>query len=324
VHVRVLGAEDLERALPMTEAIAVSREAFRALTDGTVIAPPRARIEEPDRTTLLMGAGAVGLGRIAKVVNVFPCNAERSLPTIHGLVMVFDGESGRVRGLLDGATLTALRTGAATGLATDLLARPDAEVAAVLGAGAQARTQILALAAVRPVREIRVFARRPEQLAAFIERLAPRVTAQLVAAESSDAAVAGADIVCAATSSSEPVLDGERLRAGAHINGVGSFRRDMRELDARTIARAARIVVDSRDSALDEAGELIAASDAGITDPVDWVELGELIADPSRGRGSADEITVFKSVGHAVQDLFAAHRALDNAERLGLGQQIEL
>ena len=141
---------------------------------------------------------------------------------------------------------------------------------------------------------------------------------------SSVAAIDGADVVCAATSSPTPELDGNSLMSGAHVNGVGSFRSDMRELDERTIARANCIVVDQREAALAEAGELASAVAAGVTQPEDWVELGQLVAEQSGGRVGSQNISVFKSVGHAAQDLFAARRAIANADRLGLGQSVDV
>lgn len=308
----------------MPDAIAASREAFVALAGGAVTAPPRVHLVEQDRTTLLMGAASGGEGRIAKVVNVFPGNRDRGVPVTNGLVLVLDPETGAVVGMCCGATLTAIRTGAVAGLATDLLARQDARVGAVLGAGAQARTQLLAMASVRNLEEVRVYSRRPERVAGFVEEMASRVPCRLVAVASSRQAVTGADVVSLATSSSQPVVIGDDLASGVHLNGVGSFRLDMEELDVGAIARCDRIVVDTRESALDEAGELVAAAAAGVTSGDRWVELGELLAEPDLGRQRPDEVTFFKSVGHAVQDLFAARRAIANAEALGLGQQLEL
>jgi len=324
VKLRVLNSEDVRRALPMADAIASSREAFDALTAGTVAAPPRVHLVEGDRTTLLMGAASGDAGRIAKVVNVFPGNRERDVPVTNGLVLVLDPETGVVLGMCCGATLTAIRTGAIAGLATDLLARSDARVGAVVGAGAQARTQLLAIASVRDLQQVRVYAPRAEKVAAFVAEMAPQVSCELVAATSSGAAVGGADVVCLATSSAEPAVVGADLREGVHINGVGSFRLDMRELDVSAIAKCSRIVVDLRESALHEAGELVAAQEAGVTASEQWLELGELLQDPARGRTQASDITFFKSVGHAVQDLFAARRAIANAHEQQLGQLIEL
>jgi ornithine cyclodeaminase/alanine dehydrogenase-like protein (mu-crystallin family) len=197
-------------------------------------------------------------------------------------------------------------------------------VGALLGVGGQAPMQLLAMTEVRSLTEVRVYAPRLDKVEKFVAEMAPSLSARLVIAASSKEAVADADVITAATSSREPVLAGAHIKPGAHISGVGSFRLDMRELDQQAIARCARIVVDLRESALDEAGELVAAQAAGVTSSDRWVELCELLADPSLGRVRSDDITFFKSVGHAVQDLFAARRAVENAERLGLGQVVEL
>lgn len=323
VIMRVLSAADVRRALPMADAIAACRRAFLALHAGEIVAPPRVHLTAGDRTTLLMGAsGAVG--RIAKVVNVFPGNAARGLLTTTGVVTVLDPETGQVRGICDGGALTAIRTGAVGGLATDLLARPDAKIGAVIGAGGQAETQLLAMVAVRALDEVRVFARNRDRLEEFVTRMQPQVTTALRVAMSAADAIEDADVISAATSATEPVFDGAALRAGAHVNGVGSFRLTMRELDEATIERADRIVVDLRESAIHEAGELVAAEAAGVTSSTDWLELGDLLHDPARGRSGPEQITVFKSVGHAVQDLFAAPAAIDRAERLDIGQTLEL
>lgn len=265
----------------MVDAIAANREAFASLATGAITVPPRVQVVEGDRTTLLMGAAGGEVGRIAKVMNVFPGNRLRGADVTSGVLLVIDPETGETIGLCCGGALTAIRTAGVAGLATDLLARADAKVA-------------------------------------------PRVSVRLVIAASSEHALTDADVIITATSSREPVFAGEHLKPGAHISGVGSFRLDMRELDLCAIARCARIVVDLRESALDEAGELVAAQAAGVTSSDRWVELSELLAEPSLGRTHPEDITFFKSVGHAVQDLFAARRAVANAERLGLGQVVEL
>jgi ornithine cyclodeaminase len=319
----VLSAADLWQALPMSAAIESSRAAFLALSAGAVQAPQRVQLVDGDRTTLLMGASGE-VGRIAKVVSVFPQNAARGLATTTGVVTVLDPETGHTVGICDGGVLTALRTGAAAGLATELLAREDARVGAVLGAGGQAYTQALAMCCVRGLEEVRVFARDRARLEAFCARLQGALDVRVVAAASAAQAVAGADVVSAATSSSVPVFDGDSLSSGAHVNGVGSYRLDMRELDERTVARAERVVVDLKTSALHEAGELVAARDAGLTDSGHWVELGALLRGDASGRATRDGVTVFKSVGHAAQDLYAARAAVAAADRLGLGEVLEL
>ncbi len=320
-----LTAQDVLRALPMREAIVACRAGFLALAQGLVEAPTRVHLtdgssQEP-RTTLLMAASGP-VGRVTKVVSIFPGNRRRGIATTSGLLTILDPDTGHPIGLCDGGALTAIRTGAVSGLATDLLARPDASVAALIGAGGLAEHQALALAAVRELSELRVHSPTPERRDALVARLSREHGLPAVAVGSPAAAVRGADIVTVATNSLRPVFDGADLAPGAHVNGVGSFKPAMRELDETTIRRARRIVVDLRESALHEAGELIAARAAGITDPGDWLELGDLLADPDLCRHDPDAITLFKSVGHAVQDLYAARCALDRAHRLGLGQAL--
>jgi len=254
-------AEDIRRALPMREAIEAMRAAFIAFSEGRAHIPQRLSISIPEQEgiTLVMPGyvppDALGL----KVVSVFPRNPARGLPTLSALVVMLDPETGAPAALLDGAFLTAWRTGAASGLATDLLARPDAESLALIGAGAQARTQLLAVAAVRSLRRVRVYSRTPARAQALIEEMQGQegIPQDIAVAPTPEAAVAEADIVCTATNSSVPVFDGQALRPGTHINAIGSFTLEMRELDEETFRRAARVVVDSRAAALAEAGEVV-------------------------------------------------------------------
>ncbi|WP_448601090.1 ornithine cyclodeaminase family protein [Thermoflexus hugenholtzii] len=305
-------AEDIRRALPMREAIEAMRAAFIAFSEGRAHIPQRLSISIPEQEgiTLVMPGyvppDALGL----KVVSVFPRNPARGLPTLSALVVMLDPETGAPAALLDGAFLTAWRTGAASGLATDLLARPDAESLALIGAGAQARTQLLAVAAVRSLRRVRVYSRTPARAQALIEEMRGRegIPEDIAVAPTPEAAVAEADIVCTATNSSVPVFDGQALRPGTHINAIGSFTLEMRELDEETFRRAARVVVDSRAAALAEAGEVVWAIRQGILRETDLVELGEIAAGRCPGRERPEEITLFKSVGLAVQDLVAAQR----------------
>ncbi len=309
---RFFTAEDIRRALPMREAIEAMRAAFIAFSEGRARIPQRLAIPIPEQEgiTLVMPGyvppDALGL----KVVSVFSRNLARGLPTISALVVMLDPETGAPAALLDGAFLTAWRTGAASGLATDLLARPDAESLALIGAGAQARTQLLAVAAVRPLRRVRIYSRTPTRAQALIQEMRGQegIPKDIAVAPTPEAAVAEADIVCTATNSSDPVFDGRALRPGTHINAIGSFTLEMRELDEETFRRAARVVVDSREAALAEAGEVVWAIRQGILCEADMVELGEIAAGQRPSRERPEEITLFKSVGLAVQDLVAAQR----------------
>lgn len=319
----ILSESDLRTALPMRDAIRAMKDAFAAIATGAAVAPQRMAltIEAEAATSLLMGAYVPSMGLAAKVVSVFPGNRARGKALVNGLVLVLDPTSGEPEALIDGTALTAWRTGAASGAATELLAREDASVAALFGCGVQARTQLLAIAAVRDLTEVRVHARTPESVRAFCEAMQPLVSARLVAAQTAQFALCGADIVCTATTSRTPVFDGAHLEDGAHVNGVGSFTLDMCELDTRTIERAT-VFVDEVEAALTEAGELVAAEAAGATRRDRWTELGRVANGSVPGRTSADEITLFKSVGHAVQDVAAASRALATARDLGLGVEV--
>jgi ornithine cyclodeaminase len=270
-----------------------------------------------------MGGSVPGEGMAAKIVSIFNRNRDLGKPVVSGLVVVLDPVSGEPVGLLDGGALTAWRTGAACGAATDLLARPGCKVGALIGTGVQARTQLLAMDAVRELREIRVFGIDTDQAAAFVAECAPDVRARLAMAASAEEAIQGADIVTAATNSPVPVFDGRQLAPGCHLNAIGTFTLDRREVDYVTVERAS-VFVDLLESALEEAGELVAAVDRGMTDPRDWTEIGRVASGEAPGRRSEDEITFFKSVGHAVQDVVAASRAMARARESGLAREVEL
>ncbi len=330
----ILAAADVRQALPMPDAIAAMREAFAALAGGRARVPMRGVLDvEPYAgTTLVMPSFLGGDGDATddalavKVVSVFPRNPSRGLPLIHAAVVVLEPDTGRVVALLEGGTLTAIRTGAASGLATDLLARSDARAVAMLGCGVQARTQLEAVCAVRDVGEVRVYGPTAAHVEEFIADVAgrERVPADLRAASSADEAVAHADIVCAATTSAEPVFDDGSVRPGTHINAIGSFQPDVREIPAATVLRAV-VVVDDRAAALEEAGDLILPLREGLISATHIrADLGELVSGRASGRRSDDEVTLFKSVGVAVQDAAAARVALRRAEARGLGHRAAL
>jgi ornithine cyclodeaminase/alanine dehydrogenase-like protein (mu-crystallin family) len=321
----LLSADEIRTALPMPAAIDAVRHAYAAIVTDTVAAPPRTGVSMPehDAVLLMMGARVRDRGLASKLVSVFPRNAAAGRSTIYALVTVFDAETGEPTALLEGATLTALRTGAASGVSTDLLARPDARVGVVIGCGAQGRTQAMAIDAVRDLDEIRLVDARPGAADALAESLVPSIRARLTTATDADCAIEGADVICTATGSTTPVFDGSRVAPGTHISGVGSFRLDMQEVDAMAVRRS-RIFIDCLESALDEAGDLVIAERDGATSREHWTEIGNVITGIAPGREHPDEITFFKSVGHAAQDVAAADAAVREARRLGLGRTIEL
>jgi len=330
LKVRLLGAADIRRAVPMRRAIEATREAFAALSAGNARVPPRIPVElPPDAITLFMPAYLAGhpAGLGVKVVSVFPGNRERGLPLIHALVVLAEGATGRPLGVLEGAFLTAWRTGAATGLATDLLARRDARVLALIGAGAQAEAQVLGVCEVRPIEQVRIFSRtreRAEALAGHLRTIGMPVPPAVRVVDSAAEAVRGADVVVTATTSLVPVFADEDLQPGAHVNAIGAFTPETRELETATVRRA-KVVVDSRVAALAEAGDiLIPLREGAIAEGHIHAEIGEIILGRRPGRTDPQEVTVFKSVGNAVQDVAVGGLALLEAERLGLGFEIEL
>lgn len=306
----------------MRQAIDAMREAFGQLSAGHARVPLRLPLETEKGVTLFMPAylqDTADLG--AKIVSVYGENPQRGLPVINALVLVLDPQTGVPLALMDGTYLTALRTGAGSGLATELLAREDASVVAVFGAGAQARTQLEAVRAVRPIREVRIVSRTPESARRFAEEV-KGVDVRVM--DDRGAAVRGAHIIIAATTSSAPVFDGREVELGTHINGVGSYTPEMQEIDATVIQRA-KIVVDQREAALEEAGDLIIPIQQSLISADDiYAELGEIVNGDKAGRTSEDEITFFKSVGNAAQDVVTARWVLRAAEAKGLGTLVAL
>ena len=317
-----LSADAVRRALPMREAIEAMREAFAQLGRGEVTMPARLRMDAPAErgVALVMPSHSVSQKLFAlKMVSLFDDNPQRGLPTIQSLVLLADGATGAPLAVLEGASLTAIRTGAVSGLATELLARPEATAAAIFGAGIQARTQLEALCAVRPIRRARVHDIAPGAAERFAAEMTARLGIPVEPAGSSAQNLEDADVVCTATPSGQPVFADHELPPGAHVNAVGGYRPDMIEIPAATVRRA-RVVVDQRLAALEEAGDLLAPLRSGLIDEEHFAtELADLVLGRKPGRTAAEEITLFKSVGVGIQDLCAAARALANARHGGLG-----
>jgi ornithine cyclodeaminase len=325
MRLRILNEADLRGVLDMPSAIAAMRAAFSGLSDGSAHVPVRTAVHGGPVTTLIMpGFLATPRALGAKVVSVAPANRDRGVPVVQGVVLLVDPDTGAPSALLDGTWLTALRTGAASGLATDLLARAGSRVLGVIGAGAQARTQIAAVCAVRPIEEVRVVSRTRASAEALVDELVRElggtVTARAVA--DATAAVRGADIVVTATDSATPVLLDADVAPGTHVNAVGAYRPSMRELPGELVERA-RVVVDQVAAALDEAGDVLIPLREGRIVQEALVELGDVVLGRRPGRRSPAEITVFKSVGGAAQDLAVAALALERAEAGGIGTLVE-
>ena len=294
-------AETLASALPMTAAIDALEAAFGA--ERLPEAPMRTHVETRAGTLLLMPAfGEPGVG--VKLVTLTPSNPDRRLPFIHAVYVLFEAEGQSPVALLDGGALTALRTAAVSGLATRHLARTDASRLAIFGAGVQARSHLRAMLAVRPIEEVVVVSRTRERADGLVKEAG--VDARVGAPDD----VRDRDLVCTCTTSATPVFDGSMLAPGTHVNAVGAYRPDLRELDTETIERA-RVVVETREAAMEEAGDLlIAMKEGAIGEDHVVADLGEVVRGVTVRRTDQD-VTVFKSVGVAFEDLVVARAAVD-------------
>lgn len=325
----VLSRQDVEQLLTMRDALAAVEEGFRQLAQGNVVMPQRAAtVIAPYKGLHLSMPAFVGgdIGALTiKIVTVYGDNpANHNLPTIQGLLLVHDAQTGQVVAMMDAEHLTATRTGAASGVATNYLARPDAETVTLFGAGALGPAQLAAVCAVRPIRRAYVITRSGDKDADFCTRMANELGIEVHATRNTEAAVTQADIICTATNSATPLFPGTWVRPGTHINAVGAYTRTMRELDTVTIQRS-RVFVDHHPAAGAEAGDiLMPIAEGAVTYAQVIGALGDVINGTVTGRTSPAEITVFKSVGLAMQDAVTAARLYTKAVALGIGNQIHL
>ncbi len=323
----VLSQTEVRELLPMDRCIELMAEALTGLSAGEAVNPLRHGILLPDRSGLLglmpgytAEPAALGL----KVIAVFPDNHGSELDSHQGIVALFDTQNGRPLAILEASEITAIRTAAASGLATRLLAREDASELAILGSGRQARTHLEAMAAVRPLNKVRVFSPHREHREGFAAKARRRSSLLVRAVDSAEEAVRGADIICTTTTSADPVVHGSWIHPGAHINAAGSSVASDRELDTASVLRA-RLFVDCRESTVNEAGDfLIPKKEGAVTDEHIQGELGEILLGRIQGRQSADEVTLFKSLGVAVEDLAAATYVYTEAKDRGVGTEVEL
>ena len=326
----ILNAHDVREALPMADAIEAMKRAFRALSAGRAEVPLRAHLEvKPhDGISLVMPAyvnDPHDEALAVKVVSLFDGNVGRGMAGIQAAVLVLEPDTGRPAAVLEGATLTAVRTGAASGAATDLLARADCKTAAIFGAGVQSRTQLEAVCTVRAIETAWIYDPDASRVEEFIAEMAGRgpIPSDLRPAKTPAEAVARADVICTATTSARPVFDDADLKPGVHINAVGSYQPRVQEIPAETVVRAL-VVVDSREAALSETGDLIQPIEQGLIGAEHILaELGELVSGEADVRRTDEQVTLFEAVGVAVQDAVAAKLALSRANELGLGQTVE-
>lgn len=323
---RILDRADVTSLLPVGACIAVMEQAFRSLGTG--------QAEQPLRTGMTVAKGGRFLAMPAamhdlgvfglKAIAVLPENEGTAWESHQGVVVLFTPGHQALAAVMDGPSLTAIRTAAVSGLATRLLAREDAGDLAILGTGVEARSHLEAMAAVRSLRRVRVWSRSSDRRAAYAAWAAGVVSVPVEVASSAEAAVHDADLVCLVTSATTPVIHGDWLAPGTHINAVGAHRPDARETDTDTVVRS-RVFVDSRESALAEAGDLlIPMAEGRITSDHIAGCLGDLVAGRIEGRRRPEDITLFKSLGLAVEDLAAAHAVWRQAEANGAGQVVNL
>jgi ornithine cyclodeaminase len=318
MKIRMLGAAEVRAALPMPKAIAAMKQAYVQFSAGQATVPLRTHVQTEKGVTLLMPAylhESRNLG--VKIISIYGENQKLGLPTISATVMVLDPETGFPLALMNGGSLTAIRTGAGGGAAADVLARKDARTLALFGAGVQARTQLQGVLAVRQIERVYIIDRLADAASRLADEAATWPKApEIILGASPAEAVRAADIVVTATTSPEPLFDGHDLKPGTHITGVGSFTPDKREID-ETAVRRALVVVDSREACLEEAGDLLIPNA-----PID-AEIGEILNGDLPGRQNDEQITFFKSVGIAVQDTMAAALVFAAAAEQGLGVEVD-
>jgi alanine dehydrogenase len=327
MQVLIVSQSEVRQLLPMAECIEVMADALKTLARGQAILPLRPVMWLPEQVGALgmMPAYMEDLQIMGlKIVSVFPGNHGTEYDSHMGAVMIFETKHGQPLAIVDATEITAIRTAAVSGVATKLLAREEAGDLAVLGSGTQARTHLGAMLLCRSIRRVRVWSRNPENARRFSERESRRHHITVEVMPTAQAAVQRADIICTTTSSPNPILSGQHLSPGAHINAVGSSVPFARELDTEAVVKS-RLFVDRRESTMNEAGDfLIPRKEGAIGDDHIQGEIGEILLGKVKGRKSQEDITLFKSLGLAVEDLASAHHVYKKASPGGMGTLVEL
>ena len=327
MKVLIVNQSEVRRLLPMKECIDVMAETLAAVERGEAILPLRPVLRMPEKEgalgmmpSYLRNIDAVGL----KVITVFHGNHGTKYDSHQGAVLLFETRHGQLLSIMDASSITAIRTAAVSGVATRLLARKDAKSLAILGSGVQATTHLAAMTESNGVTSARVWSRNPEHARHFADRESKRHGIPVTAVATVEEAVRDSDIVCTTTGAHEPILKGEWISPGTHINAVGSSIAVARELDADAM-RKSRLFVDRRESTLNEGGDfLLAKQEGAIGDDHILGEIGELLLNRTEGRRSDHDITLFKSLGLSVEDLASAHYIYGKATENGLGTLVEL
>jgi ornithine cyclodeaminase len=323
MNLLILNETEVEELLPMSECISLMEEAFISLARGEAHQPLRTIFRPPEVKGVMAmmptfrerPSPLLGL----KAICVFPGNAAIGKDAHQGGVMLFDGATGELLAVVNASAITAIRTAAVSGLATRLLTQADAGDLAIIGAGVQARPHLIAMNCVRQLRRVRIASRNFENARRLANEMQPQVSTLIEPLETVEAAVRGADIIVTATTSREPVLLREWISPGAHINAIGTFSPRAREVDTATMV-AASLFVDRRESALNEAGDYLIPASEGVIGPEHIrADLGEVLTGIHPGRTSPEEITIFKSLGLAIEDLAAAAHVYQKAKETNAG-----
>jgi len=304
-NIPFISDEQVKKLLPMNEAIELMKNAFVQITNKAVTIPQRINLDMPEvnADSLIMPVYSAKEKKYAvKIVSLNQDNPSINLPFIHALMILFDAENGKPLALLDAENLTAIRTGAASGLAAKLLSNPKASVSAIFGAGIQARYQLRAICKVRNIKDVLLFDNDQSKVESFKNEMNDELGLNIEICDDQDK-LKDAHIICTATTSPLPVFDDNFISPGTHINAIGSYQPDKREIPSATIARS-NIFVDSREACLKEAGDLIIPKNEGTE--LDVTEMGEVLQNKKSGRSSKEEVTFFKSVGNSAQDLICA------------------
>jgi ornithine cyclodeaminase/alanine dehydrogenase-like protein (mu-crystallin family) len=321
-----ISSKDVFKSLSMREAIEEMKYAFSSLSAKESIVPLRLHLNTTDKTgtTLVMPSYDPTLKKIAvKIINTFPNNRIKKIAPAHAIVTLYNGETGEPLAIIDGESLTQIRTGAASGLATEFLARKDSSSVAIFGPGNQGRTQLEAVCSVRKISQTYIFGKYAHESEKFAAEMSEKLNLKIEVCDDINF-LKSVDIICTATPSTSPLFSDNLIKDGIHINSVGSYKPQMIEIPNETVGRA-KVIVDNIEACLREAGDIIQAIDKKYFSPNKiHGELGEIVLNKIPARESNSEITFFKSVGNAVQDLFAAARIFDNAKQFGLGIEVEL
>jgi ornithine cyclodeaminase len=331
-EILILKESDISSMITMSDIIEADKEALSIYSSHKSNIPLRSNLDIPEykgQCLFMNGYAAPAKALGVKIVSVYPENINKNLTSVPATMVLVDAETGVVNSLIDGTYLTRLRTGAISGLATDILSRKDSKILALFGTGGQAVTQLEAVLTVRKIEEVRVFDifqdRAKEFAKKMSEKFSKKFNVKIIAAESSDKAIENADIITTVTTSKKPVFDANKVKKNVHINGVGSYTPDMQEIPEDILVKANKIYVDTRDGAINESGDLITPIKKGLIkkEKING-ELGEVINGQIKGRENDDEMTFFKTTGSAVLDLVAAQKIYEMAKTKGVGQIVDL